>query len=132
MFRNRKSHYCRTLLSVFRPKQRELIIFIQGESSFEKMIIHKKLSELAKWSKAIGPLPSNFRNLHIFWVRTRLLVVRKAHKNPILVVKKVFSNLFHFRFFLRFSCCPKIFSSYIEFAYIYFKMIKDLWFLILE
>ena len=58
--------------------------------------------------KMNGPLPSNFRNLHIFWLRTRHLVFRKANKKPILVMKKVFSNLFLFSIFRRFSCWKSI------------------------
>ena len=41
----------------------------------------------------IGPLPSN---------------LRKVHKKPILMIRKVFSNLFHFWFFRRFSYCKSI------------------------
>ena len=54
---------------------------------------------LVSWFVDNGPLPSNLRNLDIFWLRTRVLVNRKAHKKPILVIKPLFQVSFLFDFF---------------------------------
>ena len=78
--------------------------FSDGQGKLWKCWMNFQLEQKRFTVELIGPLPTNFPNLDIFWVRIWLIVVRKAHKKPILVIKNFFYNPHYFRFFQRFSC----------------------------